>query len=343
MMEFAGRVSHGDFAGELAATTTSDEVAELRDHLNAMTRDLAAREAERVATAAREAGMQRGLVTASRLAGMAEVAIGVLHNVGNVLNSLNVSTTVIAEQLRTSRGEALSRAVALYANYPGGLAGFLTSERGAMLPGYFDALATALVAENALLRTEVAAVVGHVDHIRTIVATQQAFARPSGVREHVELAAVVEDALRLGEASFAHHDIEVVHDYADVPGVVTDRHKLLQIIVNLIANARDAMLDNTTATTPHRLTVRVAATATGATIAVTDTGVGIAADVRTRIFEHGFTTKKHGHGFGLHASANAARELGGSIAIASEGPGRGATFTVEIPLEPPENHNALAA
>jgi C4-dicarboxylate-specific signal transduction histidine kinase len=343
MMEFSGRVAHGDFTRQLATTATSDEVGELRDHLNAMTRDLAARDAERAATAEREAAMQRDLVVASRYAGMAEVATGVLHNVGNVLNSLNVAATVIADRLRASRSEALGRAVALYADHPGGLAGFLASDRGAPLPGYLAALSSALVDENARLRDEIAAVLGHVDHIKTIVATQQAYARVSDVRERVELASVIDDALNIDAASFARHGIEVVRACSDTPAVVTDRHKLLQIVVNLVANARDALIDAAATAGPRRLTVRIAPTATGVAIAVADTGTGIPADVKRRIFEHGFTTKKHGHGFGLHASANAARELGGSLAVASDGPGRGATFTLEIPSEPMEDRHALAA
>jgi len=200
-MAFAGRVAHGDCAGQLAITATSDEVSELRDHLNAMTRDLGARDAERATAAAREAALRGDLQAASRDAAMAEVATGVLHDVGDVLDSLNVAATGIADRLRTSRSEALSRAVALYADHPGGLAGFLASAGGAPLPGYFAALATALVDENARLREEIAAVLGHVDRLKTIVTqhaqqAQQADAPVSDVRERVELAVVVDDAAR---------------------------------------------------------------------------------------------------------------------------------------------------
>jgi signal transduction histidine kinase len=65
---------------------------------------------------------------------------------------------------------------------------------------------------------------------------------------------------------------------------------------------------------------------------VSDNGVGIASENLTRIFNHGFTTRKDGHGFGLHSGALAAREMGGALWAQSDGPGKGATFTLELPL-----------
>lgn len=80
------------------------------------------------------------------------------------------------------------------------------------------------------------------------------------------------------------------------------------------------------------MTIRVSRQDETARITVSDNGVGIAVENLTRIFAHGFTTKKNGHGFGLHSSALAAKELGGSLRASSEGPDRGATFILELPL-----------
>jgi signal transduction histidine kinase len=340
MMEFARRVADGDFAGQLDVAANTRELRELRDHLNAMTSDLAAREREAQANAAREVTMQRDLVEASRYAGMAEVATGVLHNVGNVLNSLSVAASVIADRVRGARGDALARTVALFNEHPDGLAGFVASPRGGHLADYLAALGNALSDDAAQMRKEIGEVLAHIGHIKTIVSAQQAYALMSGMRERVDLPTVVADALRLGEASFVRHGIEVVRECGDVPMIVTDRHKLLQIIVNLISNARDALLD---AHGTMRLTVRIEPRDAGVAISVIDSGAGIADEVRKRIFQHGFTTKKHGHGFGLHASANSARELGGSLVVASDGPGRGATFTLELPTDLPEKRYAQLA
>ena len=161
---------------------------------------------------------------------------------------------------------------------------------------------------------------------------QQSYARPAGVNESVVLAGLIDDALRMGESSFAKHSIDVVKDYAEGIEIVADRHKVLEILINVISNARHALKERPEGI--QRLTVTMRATATGALIAISDTGIGIPAENLCKIFQHGFTTKVSGHGFGLHASANAARELGGTLTVASDGPGTGATFTLEIPAAP---------
>jgi signal transduction histidine kinase len=252
-----------------------------------------------------------------------------------VLNSLNVSVSMISDQVRASRVSGLTRSIELVDSFPGGLPAFLETEKGKVLPTYLSSVSRRLSEENAKMLDELASVNRHVDHIKTIVAMQQSYARPSGVMETVAIGPLVDDALHMGESSFAKHGIEVVKDYADAIAISTDRHKLLQIMINLISNARHALKD-LRAQQPdqlgaHQLIVRVRATADLLTIAVIDSGIGIPAENLEKIFQHGFTTKKGGHGFGLHASANAARELGGTLHAMSDGPGCGATFTLELP------------
>ena len=335
MMDFSRKVAGGALAERLAIHAPA-ELSDLRDYLNQMTADLERREAERKAAATRAEEMQNELLSVSRMAGMAEIATGVLHNVGNVLNSLNISVSMISDQVRASRVSGLTRSIELVDSFPGGLPAFLETEKGKVLPTYLSSVSRRLSEENAKMLDELASVNRHVDHIKTIVAMQQSYARPSGINELVALGPLIDDALHMGESSFAKHGIEVIKDYSDDITIATDRHKLLQIMINLISNARHALKDLRAKMPDHRgpqhLIVRVRSTPTAIMIAVADTGVGIPAENLEKIFRHGFTTKQGGHGFGLHASANAARELGGSLHVASDGPGTGATFTLEVPL-----------
>ncbi len=328
MMRFSRKVANGALAERLAIAAPG-ELGELRDYLNRMTAELEHREAERAANAARTEAMRSELLAVSRMAGMAEIATGVLHNVGNVLNSLNVSVTMISDQVRGSRVAGLTRSLEMVDAFPGGLPAFLDTDKGKMLPTYLSTVSKRLAEENANVLDELESVNRNVEHIKSIVAMQQAYARPSGVKEPVAIAALIDDALRLGESSFAKHGIDVIKDYTADLDLVTDRHKLLQILINLISNARHAI--KAQHAPPAQLTVRTRATPSKVTIAVIDTGVGIPPENRDKIFQHGFTTKPGGHGFGLHASANAARELGGQLQVASDGDGRGATFTLELP------------
>jgi len=338
MMDFSRQVAGGALSERLAIAAPG-ELRELRDYLNQMTAELERRHAERDVSDERNQALRSELLAVTRMAGMAEVATGVLHNVGNVLNSLNVSVAMISDHVRGSRVAGLSRSIELVDRFPGGLSAFLDTEKGKVLPTYLTAVSRHLAEENARVLGELDSVNRNVEHIKAIVAMQQSYARPGGLRQPVALGELIDDALHMGESSFTHHGIEVVRDYPGDIELFTDRHKLLQIMINLISNARHALDDHAAAdqgTAPHRLTVRARATEGALTIAVADTGVGIPPDNLDRIFQHGFTTKPGGHGFGLHASAIAARELGGSLGVASDGPGHGATFTLELPRQADE-------
>ncbi len=276
--------------------------------------------------------LNRQLMTTSRLAGMAEVATGVLHNVGNVLNSVSVAATVVGERLRNSKLANLRRATDLMRQQNGHLAEFLTSDpKGKLIPEYLTTVAEQMAAEEAKLIAKMESVTQNIEHIKEIVAMQQGYAKVSGVFENLPVDTLVEDALRMNAAAFDRHGIVLVREFADdLPMVRVDRHKVLQILINLIRNAKYAM--DAKGGDLKRLVVRVAmASSDRVRITVADNGVGIAPEHLTRIFNHGFTTKKDGHGFGLHSGANAAKEMGGALSARSEGRGHGADFTLELP------------
>jgi PAS domain S-box-containing protein len=275
--------------------------------------------------------MHRSLLDVSRQAGMAEIATGVLHNVGNALTSVNVSADVVVQRVRGSRISGLARAVELLEENASRLGTFLTEDpRGRQLPAYLEALSGQLAQEREDVLTEMRRLGESVDHIKSVVTMQQRHARVAGVVERVEVPALIDDALRLLAVSFERLGIQLRREYAEVPPVLVDRHKLLQILVNLVSNARHALLDS--GREDKRLTLRVERAGERLRIAVADNGVGIAPEHLPRLFTQGFTTKKDGHGFGLHISALAAEELGGDLTCESAGRGQGATFRLELPL-----------
>jgi PAS domain S-box-containing protein len=281
---------------------------------------------------ARLSELHRTLLETSRKAGMAEIATGVLHNVGNTLNSVNVSASLVAERLRGSRVAGIVRATELMREHTEDLGTFLTrDERGRLLPEYLLSVSKQLAEEQATMLVEVQSLTKNVEHIKSVVSMQQEHARFGGVQEQVAIPELLDDALRLHATSFERLGIQVHREYASVPPIMVDRHKLLQILVNLLSNARHALLEGTRP--DKQLTLRVSAQPRGRLwIQVADNGVGIAPEHLPRIFTQGFTTKKDGHGFGLHASALAAHDMNGSLTCASPGPQQGATFTIELPL-----------
>jgi len=275
------------------------------------------------------------LLAASRAAGMAEVATGVLHNVGNVLNSVNVSASLISEKLRHSKTGNLARAAQLLRDNSNRVEAFLRDDpRGSMLPSYLAEVGEHLEGERTSTLGELELLTKNIEHIKDIVARQQNFARASGLVETVRAQELMEDALRLNFDSLARHGIKVVRRFEEVPAATWDKHQVLQILVNIIRNAKQAI---DAANPPERrVMLGIKRTETGTiALSVTDTGMGIAAENLTRIFAHGFTTRSGGHGYGLNTAAIAARELGGSLHAESEGPGKGAIFILELPLAPP--------
>jgi PAS domain S-box-containing protein len=283
---------------------------------------------------ARLGELHRNLVDVSRQAGMAEMANGILHNVGNTLNSVTVSAGMLSQRLRTLRVSGVARASMLLREQAHDLASFFTRDpRGQQFPQYLELLAQRLTTEQEALLAEVVMLDQSVEHIKAVVSMQQSHARVTGVVEQVTVPQLLDDALRLHTVSFERVGIQVRTDYApSLPPVLVDRHKLLQILINLLSNARHALLDSPQP--DKRMCLRVERTPEGRLrIQVADNGVGILAENLPRIFTQGFTTKKDGHGFGLHISALAAGEMGGSLTCASVGPGQGATFTIELPLQ----------
>jgi signal transduction histidine kinase len=291
--------------------------------------------------------MQARLVEASRRAGMADVATSVLHNVGNVLNSVNVSANLIAKTTRASvAADGLRKVLGLLAAQRDLAVFFGSDPRARSLPTYLEAIATQLDRDRENTTGEVAQLTRNIDHIKVIVSMQQSHAKVGGVIEKVSLPALIDEALKLNAASSERHRIRVVRQIEGAEDVDCDRHKLLQILMNLLGNACQALRE---CPRDRTLTVRTHVLSPGTVaIDVTDNGVGIAPDIAARIFHHGFTTKRDGHGFGLHASACAATEIGGRLSFHSDGVGHGATFTLSLPRAavesaPSSGHLRLAA
>lgn len=301
---------------------------------NAMTiwlvRDLTeARRAE-----AKVAAMQRELIAASRRAGMAQVATSVLHNVGNALTSVNVSAELVLGTLRRSKVAGLSKAAAMLEREPAELVSFLTeTEQGRKLPVYLLKVNEFIQNEHKAAIDELESMGRGIEHIKAIVSAQQSHGKVAGVFELVVLSELLNDAVRLERGLCEMANIVLRVQYDDLPQVRVDRHRLLEIIMNLLVNAREA-LGELAAGEKREILVRTRLASAGTfSIEVSDSGVGIAAADLIRIFNQGFTTKPDGHGFGLHSSSCAAVELGGHLIAQSAGAGKGACFILTLPIE----------
>jgi PAS domain S-box-containing protein len=275
---------------------------------------------------------QTELLQVTRTAGMSEAAAEILHKVGNVLNSVNVSANCISEALRKSKIPQLTKAAGLIREKNETLVEFLVSDpKGRLLPDYIVDLSGHLAVEHAALLQKIEQLKTHLDHVKQIVAMQQNYAKIGGVKETVNLSEVVEDAIRLNSGGLSRHRIEVVREFDPVATANLDKHKVLQILVNLVRNAEHACAESVKER--KQVTVRVENDGDRIKISVADNGIGIPSENMGRIFKHGFTTKNDGHGFGLHSCAITAKELGGTLKAHSDGDGLGAIFTLDLPIQ----------
>ena len=272
------------------------------------------------------------LVLASRRAGMAELATDILHNVGNVLNSINVSASFIEEKVSNSKAANLKKVIDILADHTGDLGTFLTEDaRGRHIPLYLTEAARFILEEQNMVIERLQSLTKNVEHLKQIIKAQQSYARSGGMQELTKIDEVIEDAVETNQAALDRYGIDLQFELAELPEFRMDKQRVLQILVNVISNAKQALTASEESEKVlairsykhHEDTLR---------IEVSDNGIGISGENLPEIFTYGFTTKKKGHGFGLHSSAVAAREMGGSLTVHSDGPGHGATFTLEIPL-----------
>jgi len=277
---------------------------------------------------------QERLIETAHKAGMAEVAADVLHNVGNVLNSINVSTTLITKKVVNSEISNLGKLAELINAHLDDLGTYLNEDpKGKHIPVYLTEVSKCLIDEQSDIIEKLRILAKNVEHIKEIVSTQQSYAKISAVEVQTNVSQLIEDAIYINSAGLERHKTTLKRELEDIPEVQTNKQKILQILVNLINNAKYAVSSNGKDEKEIRIKL-YQNNEESFRIEVSDNGVGISKENLTKIFNHGFTTKTNGHGFGLHSGALAAKEMGGSLTVHSDGPGKGATFIVELPFKP---------
>jgi signal transduction histidine kinase len=280
--------------------------------------------------------LNRKLVESSRRVGMADVASTVLHNVGNVLTSVNVSVDVVISTLKQAPIGDVGSVATMLQSHHHDLAVFLSEDpQGKQIPSYLAMLAESVSQNSALVEQELGDLSRNVEHIRQVVSRQVDLARPGGlILEPVHFRDLMEQALAINRPALDSCACEIMQEYGNLPDGMTDRHQVIQILVNLISNAKNAM--SIADGRPRRLTLLLGPAADRPgfiRFQVVDTGVGISREHLSLIFTQGFTTRPEGHGIGLHSAALAAKSMGGTLQAQSDGEGRGATFIFDLPLE----------
>jgi len=278
--------------------------------------------------------VHRELLEQAAIAGRAEIANGILHNVGNTINWVGLAAAEIGDQLQESRIPRIRRASGLIGAHRDRLRTWVTENpnQARQVVEYLDTATLAVSAEREELLREVRRLIEGLDHIKSTVRMQQAYARPTLLEEVVNVSRVIDEAIRYSDASVHVPNLRIEKQVEDLPLALLDKHRLMQVLVNLIGNAKHAVRDG--ATDGPRIVIRAEISAAGRLrVRVTDNGIGIPGEDKTKIFRHGYTTKRDGHGFGLHSCQVAAEQMGGALTCDSPGPEKGAEFVLDLPLQ----------
>lgn len=339
-LQYRAEQTAHDICGVNLKRNGGNEIDSLVESVDEMTRELKeshqSLEQKVVERTAQLEETHKELVDASHRAGKAEVASEVLHNVGNVLNSINVATHLIKEKVCNSRISDIKKLSDMVNDHSDDLSEYFAEDpQGRHIPSYLTKVARLLSDEQAKTIETLQSLTGYVGHIRDIINSQQSYASAQAVVAEISLSELVENAIQINAAGLEKRGICVERQFANIGMVRVDKISLLQILVNLITNAKDAFDESRSC--QRRLRVRIHEPVEGMIrIEVSDNGVGICEEDMAKIFRHGFTTKQKGHGFGLHSSAVAAMRMGGALTAESAGPGCGSTFTFQLPFKPVE-------
>ncbi|HTH79845.1 MAG TPA: ATP-binding protein, partial [Ramlibacter sp.] len=307
-------------AGQLAVSLANAQLyEELEQRVQARTRELEETQARLMATA--------------RRAGKAEIANSVLHNVGNVLNTVTVSAFEVRRTISRSRSHGVARAVALVKQHEHELGTFMQTERGQAIFAYFVDAANDLQAESKSALEDMDRLLRSVDRIGQVMSSQRSDAGSATIAETVHTQEMLQEALRQNSDAIARGKVDVVLRNEAPTTMTLDSSRIQQILAALISNAVQAMQSMPQG--ERRLTLSAAVVPDDEPsfrVTLQDTGEGIAQENLVRIFAHGFSTREGSHGFGLHSAALAATEIGGHLRAHSDGPGKGAVFTLDLPL-----------
>lgn len=262
---------------------------------------------------------------------VSKVANGLIHNLGNLFNSINISTQALVEVVRDSKIPELLKANRLFLKNLDNIGDYVTKDpAGRYLPEFYRTVGDFLKEDLEKLNTELGDIAEKVAFIKEMISTQQDYAKSETVTRKLALNDVVDRALQIELPSMTKRGIRIEKHYQARYFVYGIKSKVLHVFLNLFKNAKEAMTGSDHEDSFLRIEISELPEHKVQVI-VTDNGAGIDVANIDKMFSYGFTTKADGHGFGLYTSAEAMRQLGGSISVESDGPGHGARFRLVFP------------
>ena len=271
------------------------------------------------------------MISMAKAAGIAEGATNALHNIGNVLNSILLTTHQLDKRMDFSFIQSLKKLDHLLQSQADNLQGFYRDDpRSEKIPGLISAITESAISQIADVHCELKEIANNADHISAVISGQRENSKSGNQLEPVSIDSLVDQSLAACKVHFQKHSIDVDKDIeSNLPLIPTDRHQVIQILANLLKNACEAVSEANISN--PKINVNVKKHRDSLRVEVIDNGIGIDTEKMSHIFERGFTTKSSGCGFGLHSCVAIAEELGGSLSASSDGALQGSTFAFTLP------------
>ena len=264
---------------------------------------------------------------------MAEVARGVLHNAGNVMNSITTATFQIESAVEKSSPDGLEKLVELLKTEKDLGAFFATDKRANQVLPYLEKILQAQRSYREVMQSEIGVLQSGIGHLSGIIQSQHAFADKPNFVESIDPTCVVNDSINLVNEAFARHGVTLTSEFQTVPSVLVDRNRLTQVILNFLTNAKDALKANDPGNRKIHIELLKLTDGNVVRIRVSDNGPGVPIHLKDKIFSSGFTTKDSGLGHGLHYCAVSAMELGWKIGLDTNLGEFRTIFYLDIPFE----------
>lgn len=275
----------------------------------------------------------RQLAENARQAGMAEIATEVLHNIGNVMNSANTSANmmvkIVNEDLNNRAVHYLDQLVRENQHHLGQWLD--TDPKGLKVLPSLHQLCPILSESREAFFEESRIFASQLEHIREIVSAQSRLGDPLHVEDYFEIEAAVKSVIKMQGPIIRGIKLSVVNLMDRDIFLKASKSDFFQVMTNLLKNACEALHSSET-DEAWEIQVRLYTAANMACIDVIDNGCGMDQATMDHLFQHGFTTKNTGHGFGLHYCRKAVQQMGGNLEAFSLGFGQGATMTLRAPI-----------
>ena len=265
--------------------------------------------------------------------GKLEMSISILHDIGNAITGMESLVKIQKEDGKWPEDNALGMLQKMFKEKSDEIDQVIGSGKGQQIQVFIDKLKRALAGRKKRLDDTSTKLLSAIGHVTDILYLQRMYANPNVVKPVlINVLELIQDSVSMFSASLKKRMITVnIEAQGHVPEIKLDRTRIMQVIINILNNACESF-DSVQSNNSRKLDIIISKKAENIEIVISDNAAGISTEQSTAVFDNGYTTKKNGSGIGLYQCKSIIESHGGNIDFSSDGPGRGASLTITLPI-----------